>query len=81
MIPGPKGASEPVQLRNNQCTTSVTTPATGPKRKNEIIIGISAKSICKYGISGKGTEARARVNIAARAAKTAAPESVTVAFL
>jgi len=80
-IAGPNGASEPVSLRNNQCTSSVIIPATGPKRKNETIIGSSAKSIWRYGINGNGTEALASVSMAASAAKTAAPARVIVKFL
>lgn len=52
--------------------------AGGPKRKNVISIGTSAKSILRYGIKGKGISAFARVRRAASAAKTPAPASVTV---
>ena len=79
-IAGPRGASEPVSLRNNQCTSSVIMAANGPKRKKEIIMGSSAKSIWRYGISGNGTDALASVRIAASAAKTAAPARVMVKF-
>lgn len=51
---------------------------TGPKRKKAIKIGISEKSICRYGINGKGIEALARVRMAARAAKTLPPAKDTV---
>jgi len=44
-------------------------------------MGSSAKSIWRYGTNGNGTAARASVNIAASAAKTAAPAKVTVKFL
>ncbi len=77
-IAGPRGASEPVRFRNNQCTSSVMMAATGPNRKNEIIIGSSAKSIWRYGISGNGMAALERVSTAASAENTAAPARVTV---
>lgn len=79
LIAGPSGASLPCTLRNIHWMIVEIVAATGPKRKNAIRIGISEKSICRYGINGNGTEAFANVSRAARAAKTAAPAKVTVA--
>jgi hypothetical protein len=50
----------------------------GPKRKKAIRIGISEKSIWRYGMSGKGISAFANVIRAANVAKTAAPARETV---
>lgn len=80
LISGPSGASLPCTLRNNHWITADTVADTGPKRKSAIRIGISAKSIRKYGISGNGISAFASVRRAARAAKTPAPAKVTVVF-
>lgn len=59
--------------------TEDITAARGPNRKNAIKIGISAKSIWRYGIKGNGIAAFARVRSAASVANTPAPASVTVA--